>query len=48
MTETFSLDDLAALIANRAMAHADESYTRSLLDSGTGRIAKRARGRCPK
>lgn len=41
MTDAFSLGDLAALIANRAMAHADESYTRSLLDSGTGRIAKK-------
>jgi phosphoribosyl-ATP pyrophosphohydrolase len=41
MTESFSLDDLAQLIAVRANAIADESYTRSLLDSGTARIAKK-------
>jgi phosphoribosyl-ATP pyrophosphohydrolase len=41
MTESFSLDDLAQLIAIRASAIADESYTRSLLDSGTARIAKK-------
>jgi phosphoribosyl-ATP pyrophosphohydrolase len=41
MTEAFSLDDLAQLIAIRANAIADESYTRSLLDSGTARIAKK-------
>jgi phosphoribosyl-ATP pyrophosphohydrolase len=41
MTDAFSLDDLAALIARRAAASADQSYTRSLLESGTGRIAKK-------
>ncbi len=41
MTDTFSLDDLARLIASRANAAADQSYTRSLLDSGTARIAKK-------
>jgi phosphoribosyl-ATP pyrophosphohydrolase len=41
MTEGFTLGDLAALIADRAKATADQSYTRSLLDSGTGRIAKK-------
>ena len=41
MPEFFSLDDLAQLIAVRASAIADESYTRSLLDSGTARIAKK-------
>jgi phosphoribosyl-ATP pyrophosphohydrolase len=37
----FSLDDLAALIAARAGATADTSYTRTLLDSGVPRIAKK-------
>jgi phosphoribosyl-ATP pyrophosphohydrolase len=41
MNDAFSLADLAALIASRASAAADQSYTRSLLDSGTGRIAKK-------
>jgi phosphoribosyl-ATP pyrophosphohydrolase len=41
MTESFTLDDLARLIASRASATADRSYTRSLLDSGTARIAKK-------
>lgn len=41
MNDAFSLADLAALIASRANAAADQSYTRSLLDSGTGRIAKK-------
>jgi phosphoribosyl-ATP pyrophosphohydrolase len=41
MTEAFSLGDLASLIAARATASADQSYTRSLLDSGTSRIAKK-------
>ncbi len=40
-TESFSLDDLARLIAARAGADADQSYTRSLLQSGTARIAKK-------
>ena len=41
MTESFTLDDLARLIASRAWAPADSSYTRSLLDSGSARIAKK-------
>jgi len=41
MTEDFTLHDLAALIARRAESTADQSYTKSLLDSGTGRIAKK-------
>jgi phosphoribosyl-ATP pyrophosphohydrolase len=41
MTDAFTLDDLAHLIASRASAPADESYTRTLLDSGTARIAKK-------
>ncbi len=41
MTETFTLHDLAALIDQRARSTADESYTKSLLVSGTGRIAKK-------
>ncbi len=41
MTETFTLHDLAALIDQRARSTADESDTKSLLVSGTGRIAKK-------
>ena len=41
MTTPFSLDDLVLLISARAGAVSDESYTRSLLDSGTARIAKK-------
>ena len=41
MTDSFTLDDLARLIAARAMADADSSYTRSLLDGGAARIAKK-------
>jgi phosphoribosyl-ATP pyrophosphohydrolase len=41
MTDTFSLNDLALLIAGRASAEADQSYTKSLLSSGTARIAKK-------
>jgi phosphoribosyl-ATP pyrophosphohydrolase len=41
MTESFTLHDLAALIAQRAQSTADQSYTKSLLASGTGRIAKK-------
>jgi phosphoribosyl-ATP pyrophosphohydrolase len=41
MTEKFTLDDLASLIAARAGAAADKSYTKSLLDSGAPRIAKK-------
>ena len=41
MTEAFTLDALAQLIAARASASSDQSYTRSLLDSGTARVAKK-------
>jgi phosphoribosyl-ATP pyrophosphohydrolase len=37
----FSLDDLAGLIASRAEASPDLSYTRSLLDGGAPRVAKK-------
>jgi phosphoribosyl-ATP pyrophosphohydrolase len=37
----FSLEDLADLIAKRARADADQSYTRSLLDAGMAKIAKK-------
>jgi phosphoribosyl-ATP pyrophosphohydrolase len=40
-TRPFSLDDLSALVAARASATADTSYTRSLLDAGVPRIAKK-------
>jgi phosphoribosyl-ATP pyrophosphohydrolase len=41
MTGAFTLDDLAGLIAARADAAADQSYTKTLLDSGAARIAKK-------
>ena len=37
----FALDDLVALIASRAAATADTSYTRTLLDGGASRMAKK-------
>lgn len=37
----FTLHDLAALIEARSTAVADRSYTRTLLDSGVPRIAKK-------
>ncbi len=37
----FTLDDLAAIIAARAGAKAESSYTKSLLDGGTSRAAKK-------
>ncbi|HKH80338.1 MAG TPA: phosphoribosyl-ATP diphosphatase [Methylovirgula sp.] len=37
----FSLHDLAAIIAERAGANADASYTKSLLDGGPARAAKK-------
>ncbi len=39
--KSFSLDDLVQLIDERASATADQSYTRTLLDSGMSRIAKK-------
>ena len=41
MTDAFTLDDLAALIASRAAATADASYTRSLIDGGVARTGKK-------
>jgi len=37
----FTLGDLERLIGERAGAVADQSYTRSLLDAGMGRIARK-------
>lgn len=37
----FTLDDLAATIARRAEASAENSYTRSLLDRGVAQCAKK-------
>lgn len=37
----FTLDNLAALIAARADGQADQSYTRSLLDDGVSRCARK-------
>jgi len=38
---SFTLDDLAAIIAARANASASTSYTKSLLDAGPARAAKK-------
>ena len=38
---TFTLDDLATLIASRRSDSASTSYTKSLFDAGTPRIAKK-------
>jgi phosphoribosyl-ATP pyrophosphohydrolase len=38
---SFTLDDLAAIIATRANASASTSYTKSLLDAGPARAAKK-------
>ncbi|MGH6838825.1 MAG: phosphoribosyl-ATP diphosphatase [Methylocella sp.] len=37
----FTLDDLAAIISARANANAAASYTKSLLDAGAARAAKK-------
>ena len=37
----FTLDDLARIIAERASAGADTSYTRTLLDKGAAHCAKK-------
>ena len=37
----FTLDDLARIIAERASAGADKSYTRTLLDKGEAHCAKK-------
>ena len=41
MTDGFSLDDLAALVLARTTADAATSYTKSLLDKGPSRCAKK-------
>ena len=43
MTESgrFTLDELAMLIEQRALAPVDRSYTRTLLDGGMTRISKK-------
>jgi phosphoribosyl-ATP pyrophosphohydrolase len=38
---SFTLDDLAAIVAARARSTAEASYTRSLLDAGPARAAKK-------
>ncbi|CUA88692.1 phosphoribosyl-ATP pyrophosphatase [Chelatococcus sambhunathii] len=38
---TFSLDDLARIVAERAKASPDESYTARLVADGQGRAAKK-------
>jgi phosphoribosyl-ATP pyrophosphohydrolase len=37
----FSLDDLAAIVASRTCSTAEQSYTKSLLEAGPGRAAKK-------
>lgn len=37
----FTLDDLAAIIRTRSGGDAEASYTKSLLDKGTARVAKK-------
>lgn len=37
----FRLEDLAAIIRERTASNGEKSYTRSLLDAGMGRIAKK-------
>jgi phosphoribosyl-ATP pyrophosphohydrolase len=37
----FSLDDLAAIVAARAGSTAEQSYTKSLLEAGPARAAKK-------
>ncbi len=41
MSEPFTLADLEAIIRARAAADAGASYTRSLLDKGVGKCAKK-------
>lgn len=41
MTKDFSLDDLATIISARAHSSAAASYTKSLLDAGPARAAKK-------
>lgn len=37
----FKLEDLAAIIRERTSSSAENSYTKSLLDAGMGRVAKK-------
>ena len=37
----FTLDELAAIIAARSAASAENSYTKSLLDAGISRVARK-------
>jgi len=41
MSDSFSLADLEAIVAQRATADAGASYTRSLLDKGVGKCAQK-------
>lgn len=41
MSESFTLADLEAIIAQRATADAGASYTRSLLEKGIGKCAQK-------
>jgi phosphoribosyl-ATP pyrophosphohydrolase len=41
MNNRFTLTDLAAIIEQRGHADADRSYTRSLLDGGAERVARK-------
>ena len=41
MDEMFTLDDLSRLIAQRAEASAEKSYTRTLFDKGVAHCAKK-------
>ena len=38
---TFTLDDLAAIVAARAGGDAEASYTKALLDKGPARVARK-------
>lgn len=41
MSDSFTLADLEAIVAQRASADAGASYTRSLLDKGIGKCAQK-------
>ncbi|GLK79536.1 phosphoribosyl-ATP diphosphatase [Methylopila turkensis] len=41
MTTPFTLNDLAAIVESRAAADAGSSYTRSLIEAGPARVAKK-------
>lgn len=41
MSDSFTLADLEAIVAQRASADAGASYTRSLLDKGVGKCAQK-------